>query len=127
LNYLIIHENDTVDSRKRKHQQISHNSSFTKRLENLESSEHESNSPYEQDISPPSRDGITDLQGAITQAILTIGEPCTFEQIYEYVHSVMSWRRDGTRYNSDCRRAILAILRSNPTTMKAFKVKFLIL
>jgi hypothetical protein len=68
---------------------------------------------------------LTDLQVLITMAILEHGEPCPFDAIYQFISK--KWkgfkirRRDGTPYISDCRRAILANLRSTPSHISLFR------
>lgn len=70
---------------------------------------------------------LTDLQVYITEAIMIHSKnghkSVDLEKIYEYVSK--RWRnvrrRDGTTYNTDCRRAIQANLRHNPHHIPLFK------
>lgn len=75
-------------------------------------------------VGHPELPKLTEMQQLITQAILTHGEPCPFDKIYEYVNE--KWkgmkikRRDGAPYSTDCRRAIQANLRQCPNHMPLF-------
>eukprot|EP01128_Nolandella_sp_AFSM9_P009635 TRINITY_DN6264_c0_g1_i1.p1 TRINITY_DN6264_c0_g1~~TRINITY_DN6264_c0_g1_i1.p1 ORF type:complete len:487 (-),score=122.81 TRINITY_DN6264_c0_g1_i1:96-1499(-) len=68
---------------------------------------------------------LTDIQTLITEAILLTAPQSTFMRIYEHVNA--KWRelnvlrRDGTPYTSDCKRAIRANLRYNPSHISLFQ------
>lgn len=66
---------------------------------------------------------LTDIQRLITDAIMSCGPSVTFDQIQEFVsHRWKGMRRkDGTLYSADCKRAIQANLRSNPTSPNLFR------
>ncbi|PRP83917.1 hypothetical protein PROFUN_08854 [Planoprotostelium fungivorum] len=66
---------------------------------------------------------MTELQILIIEAVDARGGSATFEQIYEYIAPMFDnlRRRDGTKYTSECRRAIQASLSNNPTTRPFFR------
>eukprot|EP00004_Rigifila_ramosa_P003956 TRINITY_DN1431_c0_g1_i1.p1 TRINITY_DN1431_c0_g1~~TRINITY_DN1431_c0_g1_i1.p1 ORF type:complete len:762 (+),score=119.97 TRINITY_DN1431_c0_g1_i1:35-2287(+) len=56
---------------------------------------------------------LTELQECITQAILAHGEPMPLSAIYDAVapHFRKLRKRDGTLYTTDCRKAVISVLR----------------
>eukprot|EP01117_Protostelium_nocturnum_P004581 TRINITY_DN1653_c0_g1_i1.p1 TRINITY_DN1653_c0_g1~~TRINITY_DN1653_c0_g1_i1.p1 ORF type:complete len:623 (+),score=219.26 TRINITY_DN1653_c0_g1_i1:460-2328(+) len=80
----------------------------------------------EEDDSVNSKRGdppMTELQILIIESVDKKGGAATFDQIHEYILPMFDnlRRRDGSRYTSECKRAIQASLSNNPTTRPFFK------